>query len=132
MMKKYLGKQIWVMGNSLSPSQSEERNQQNDSVGSATSVDIETESHDEVKDTEADTAIDNFVDKILANKNCNVSWIPDKIEKAMYRNVMHLVIGYIESITESVEIKVANHKITIAMEPIQSHDSTVPASSLQE
>lgn len=89
-----------------------------------------TSSHDDddVNNTAADMAIDCFVEKILANKNCNIRWMPDAIEKAMYRNVMHLIIGYIESITESVEIRVANHKITIAMEPVQRLDANASSS----
>ena len=62
-------------------------------------------------------AIQKFVDELLADPNVNIYGFPDKIESALYRNIIRMVLGALEKLFNNVNIDFIGHKITVAMVP---------------
>ena len=62
-------------------------------------------------------AIQKFVDELLADPNVNIYGFPDKIESALYRNVIRMVLGAMENLFNNVSVDFIGHKITMAMVP---------------
>ncbi len=62
-------------------------------------------------------AIQKFVDELLADPNVNIYGFPDKIEAALYRNAMRMILGAMEKLFNNVSVDFIGHKITVAMVP---------------
>ena len=62
-------------------------------------------------------AIDAFVDLLLRDKNVNCRYLPDFLERDIYRNLIRLILGNLTEIVRSVRIKIMNHVITLHIEP---------------
>nr|QBK85677.1 MAG: hypothetical protein LCMAC101_02720 [Marseillevirus LCMAC101] len=62
-------------------------------------------------------AIQKFVDELLADPNVNIYGFPDKIESALYRNTIRMILGAMEKLFNNVSIDFIGHKITVVMEP---------------
>ena len=62
-------------------------------------------------------AIQKFVDELLADPNVNIYGFPDKIESALYRNTIRMILGAMEKLFNNVSVDFIGHKITIVMEP---------------
>ncbi len=62
-------------------------------------------------------AIQKFVDELLADPNVNIYGFPDKIEAALYRNAMRMILGSMEKLFNNVSVDFIGHKITVAMVP---------------
>jgi hypothetical protein len=62
-------------------------------------------------------AIQKFVDELLADPNVNIYGFPDRVESAIYRNIIRMILGAMEKLFNNVSIDFIGHKITMAMEP---------------
>ena len=62
-------------------------------------------------------AVQKFVDKLLADPNVNIYGFPDKIEAALYRNVIRMILGAMEKLFNNVSVDFIGHKITMSMVP---------------
>lgn len=60
-----------------------------------------------------DTALDAMVTNILQNEHVNMKYLPDAVEKQLYRNVIRLVLGLLEESLERMELTVLGQKITL-------------------
>lgn len=60
-----------------------------------------------------------FVDKILSNKNMNISYIPDFVEKQIYKNIFDLLLQLMDHIFDNVHFNFIGHTISVNMEPNQ-------------
>ena len=63
-------------------------------------------------------AVQKFVDELLADPNVNIYGFPDKIEAALYRNVIRMILGAMENLFNNVNVDFIGHKITMAMVPV--------------
>ena len=68
--------------------------------------------------TDEDRAIDAVVDKFLLNEFVNNKYIPDVIERRMYRNVIKMSIGAMKTTFDNVSVEILGHKLTINIEPM--------------
>ena len=70
--------------------------------------------------------INQFIeDKILSNSNINIKYLPDYVERQLYRNVMNIAIGSLEAILNTITINILGHTISIN---IQANDNKVKMS----
>lgn len=65
-----------------------------------------------------DRVLDNIVIRFLENENINNRYIPDAIERRMYRNVLKLVIGHLSEVVEGTRFDVLGHRISLSITPI--------------
>jgi hypothetical protein len=62
-----------------------------------------------------DAALDAMVTDILANEHVNVTFLPDAVERHLYRNVIRLILGLLEESLERIEIKVMGQTLSLAI-----------------
>lgn len=68
--------------------------------------------------------IDGFVEKLLSDKNVNVKYLPDFVERQLYRNVFTILLGLVENIVDSTEIHTMGHRIVMHVAPDLTLSST--------
>lgn len=62
--------------------------------------------------------INQFVDEeIMKNQSVNSPYIPDLMEKQLYRNVINVALGVIESVITTTNISVLGHTIELDIKP---------------
>ncbi len=64
--------------------------------------------------------IDEFVEKLLNDTNVNIKYLPDFVERAIYKNVLNLIIGLLNNTLNTVSIKFLGHQLTFDIMPDQS------------
>lgn len=74
--------------------------------------------HHEEHLTDEEKAINEIVERYLNNHLVNCKFIPDFIERKMYRNVLKMIMGILEDTIEKTEIHVLGHKINFTITPI--------------
>lgn len=57
--------------------------------------------------------IDAIVDGFMKNHAINNALIPDVIERSIYKNVLTLVMGVLQEVTESTTVEVLGHKLEV-------------------
>lgn len=61
--------------------------------------------------------VDQFVDTLLADKDVNIKYLPDFVERQIYRNVIMLLMGLVETALNSSNINFIGHKLTFDITP---------------
>ena len=61
--------------------------------------------------------INQFVEKILKNKDINIKYLPDAVEKQIYRNVFTMLINILDNLMETAEIRFLGHNISLDLRP---------------
>lgn len=61
--------------------------------------------------------IDIFVERLLNNKDINIKYLPDYVERQLYRNMFTILINLIQNLTDTTEIKFMGHKILLSVAP---------------
>jgi chromosome segregation ATPase len=59
------------------------------------------------------TLISQYVDEILRNENINIDYLPDSVEKAIYKNVLRLLLLLIDKVGEKTTIDLFGHKLRV-------------------
>lgn len=78
--------------------------------------------HHEEHLTDEEKAINDIVERYLNNHLVNCKFIPDFIERKMYRNVLKMIMGILEDTIEKTEIRVLGHKINFTITPIVENE----------
>ncbi len=65
----------------------------------------------------SDKKIKEFVDEILSNPNINISGVPDKLEKIMYKKISKVVLISLEKIFENIQLELIGHNINLSILP---------------
>ena len=65
--------------------------------------------------------INQFVAKMLQNKDVNLSFVPDSMEAKIYEKLLTMTIQELHQILATVKIQFLNQEITIHMNPISSN-----------
>ena len=60
-----------------------------------------------------------MIDDFMKDKAINQTWIPDYIERTIYKNVLKLVVALMAQIIDGIEITVMGHKIVMDMRPTE-------------
>ena len=61
--------------------------------------------------------IDEFVESLLKDENINMSYVPDSVEREMYKNIFSLLFAIIIDVANTTKIKIVGHEITITIKP---------------
>lgn len=64
--------------------------------------------------------IKDLVTKILLNKNINLTFLPDSIERKIYEKLLTFGIDELKELLSSVKIQFLNYEITLDMHPIEN------------
>jgi hypothetical protein len=62
--------------------------------------------------------IDKYISDILKNPETNISWLPDAVEKNLYKNIAVMLLNILETTVENSEIKLLGHRIKFVMDPV--------------
>ena len=60
--------------------------------------------------------ISDYVDEIVANENINIKGLPDVVEKAIYKNVLLLIMVILEKTSKNSQIGLFGHKVHITID----------------
>jgi heme oxygenase len=63
--------------------------------------------------------IQEAVDKMIANQNINIGYLPDIVERQLYKNMFNILLNLLDELSDGVSIKVLGHEITMKMKAIE-------------
>jgi len=61
--------------------------------------------------------INEFVDELLKDENINIKYLPDYVEKQLYRNIFTIAVGVLDKILNTTELNMIGHQIKLSIEP---------------
>ncbi len=61
--------------------------------------------------------IDNYVEELLADENINIKYLPDIVERQIYRNTFKLFIKLLNKILGTMSFEIIGHKLHMNMIP---------------
>ena len=61
--------------------------------------------------------IEDYTEFLIQDKETNIGWMPDFVERKLYRNVFEILINLLTGIAESTSLKILGHEITLDLEP---------------
>lgn len=70
--------------------------------------------------------IDKYISDILKNPETNISWLPDVVERRLYKNIAVMLLNVLETTVENSEIKLLGHHIKFVMDPVTSTEPSTP------
>ena len=91
------------MGNAL------KKNKEKNSV-----IDILKEKKTENNSISSDS-ISKFVDELLNNKEVNMSYVPDGVEKEIYKNLLVYGLNIMKEVISKSKVEVVGHEITFTI-----------------
>ncbi len=59
-----------------------------------------------------------FVENLLKDKNINIGYLPDYVEKQLYLNIFTILMGIAEHSLKSIKIEVMGHQLDISITPV--------------
>lgn len=71
-----------------------------------------------VKSVVSSTAIDEFVEGLLADPETNVAYVPDMIERPLERKMLLVLMKSVAQLVDSASIKFMGHEIVLQMRPM--------------
>lgn len=63
--------------------------------------------------------INEFVEKILADTDMNIAYIPDFVERQIYRNVFCLLLDLLEKTIDTTSLNFIGHTLTLKLQPTE-------------
>ena len=75
--------------------------------------------HDSIVSDISAVSIEKFVDTIIDDPSTNIYGFPDAAERAIYRNVLKIVLGSLEKTLSTAKVELFNHKITFHISPVE-------------
>jgi len=76
--------------------------------------------------------IDEFVEQLLADKNVNIGYLPDFVERQLYKNIFGLLIGLLDNTVSTTSIKLLGHNLTFNITPDMSKPESVMKSDVPD
>ena len=74
--------------------------------------------------------IDKFVEEMMLNKNINIGYLPDYVEKQIYKNIFSYMMNMFKEIILNSKIQVVGHEITISIKPINEINEKIEHKTL--
>lgn len=62
--------------------------------------------------------IDEFVEELLKNENINIDYLPDFVERQIYRNTINITFKLLNKLFNTTSIKFMGHKLKLDIEPL--------------
>ncbi len=66
--------------------------------------------------------INKFVEKILDDENINIKYLPDFVERQIYRNVFNIFINLLDNLFDKTTVRFMGHKLTFDLQPLLDED----------
>ena len=85
-----------------------------------------------VKSVVSSTAIDEFVEGLLADPETNVAYVPDMIERPLERKMLLVLMKSVAQLVDSASIKFMGHEIVLEMRPLAQQSKSEEAPKLTE
>ena len=63
--------------------------------------------------------IDEFIEKLLADEKVNIGYLPDFVERQLYRNIFNMLIGLLKNVLSTTNIGLLGHQLTFSIQPEQ-------------
>jgi len=112
----------------FSPFQKKNSKGNNDDVlltKEAQSTDDNTPQHDDepiaqeevLPSQEQQDPLDKIVDEMMSSDGINQAWIPDYVERRLYKNILKTVHAHIQQLAHSARIEVAGMSLTFVVQP---------------
>ena len=80
---------------------------------------------DQIKLRELSRAkVDEFVEILLQDENVNISYLPDWVERKLYKNILNLILGLLDNTFNTTSIKLLGHLLTFNIVPDKTHVTT--------
>lgn len=73
--------------------------------------------------------INKFVDELLDDEDVNSKYIPDFVERQLYRNIFKILLGTLDNLFDSTSVKFMGHQITFDLQPDDEIDYDSDGSS---
>jgi hypothetical protein len=80
-------------------------------------IDILKEKKTENNSISSDS-ISKFVDELLNNKEVNMSYVPDGVEKEIYKNLLVYGLNIMKEVISKSKVEVVGHEITFTIKPL--------------
>jgi len=64
--------------------------------------------------------INELVDKLISDKNVNISYLPDFVEKQIYKNVLHMIISLLHGVIKTSSVEFLGHQLKFTLNPIDT------------
>lgn len=77
---------------------------------------IESTMNHPPQNNDRDENIDRFIEEMMESDGINQAWIPDYIERKLYRNILKTVHAHLEQLARSARIEVAGMRVTFVVE----------------
>lgn len=61
--------------------------------------------------------VDEFVEKLLNDADVNIKYLPDFVERAIYKNVLNLIMALLNNVFDTVSVKFLGHNLTFTVMP---------------
>lgn len=65
-------------------------------------------------------AVDELVDEFMSDSAINSAFLPDVLERALYRNVLLLMLGIMGRVLDTTSFSFLGHDVTVRMAPQDS------------
>ena len=65
----------------------------------------------------SDEAVKKFVEQLMNDPNININGFPDYIERKVYENIVTIVMGIVDQVLSSTEVRILNHTISFTVTP---------------
>ncbi|QKF94693.1 hypothetical protein QKU48_gp1235 [Fadolivirus algeromassiliense] len=62
--------------------------------------------------------IDEFVEELLKNENVNIDYLPDFVERQIYRNTINITFKLLNKLFNTTSVKFMGHKLKLEIEPL--------------
>lgn len=71
-----------------------------------------------VKEKESVKSVDveQYIDELLQDESINIQYLPDIIERQLYRNVLGLTVNLLRKISQDTSLNVLGHSIRLVFE----------------
>jgi hypothetical protein len=63
--------------------------------------------------------INQIVDEMLKDENLNIKYLPDWVEKQIYRNVFTIMISLMDNLFDTTNLRFLGHELSFDLKPIQ-------------
>lgn len=68
-------------------------------------------------DSISSDVVDKIVENLLSKKDVNMSYVPDVVEKEIYKNLIIYFFGIFKEVVDTTKIEFLEHEITFIMKP---------------
>ena len=65
----------------------------------------------------SEARIDECIAQMLSNPDINISWLPDVVERKLYKNIAMVALNIIESTLENSHVEFMGHRLRFVVDP---------------